>query len=573
MSVAISSLASFSSLDNPRSLESSVLHPASQQSDVHPLTLERDEKNLGKPDLSLVRTQSNQVNEPNVADYVPYSRFGTKSKMGLVMQCAFTGFFSTIAASIYFPVLGVVQRKFHISEEQVNMTVVVYYIFQALSPTLMGGLADSLGRRPVVLSSVIIYFCACVGLARCNTYAQIIALRCVQAAGISPVIAINSGMMGDVTTKAERGGYVGYVSGFQVVGTATGAVFGALLSSRWGWRSIFWFLAIGSGACSIVSLLLLPETKRTIVGNGSVTPKSIYNYSPILRLPPVRKQLHLDDPDYQTLEPHVKVSLLAPLGVLKIPEIALLLFVSGVQFATWTTHQTALTNALGNKYHMKVIDIGVCFLPSGICTMASVILSGRYLNWTYRRRMANHKAWLKTQEEQLLVEHQDLSKVREIMLNDSYYVFNIYRARLEPALITLLLSSAGFISFGWCISVKAPLPAVLVMSGFSSLFSNSILTMSMTLIVDLFPARASTATGCLNLVRCALSAIFIACLSRMARKMKFGGLFTFLGCLTACSSCLLLILVKNGKRLTFERRRSDEKHAAKQAAAKNDSKV
>ena len=147
--------------------------------------------------------------------------------------------------------LTVIEKEFHITEEQVNITVVVYFILQGLSPTIMGGFADSLGRRPVVLTSVLTYCAACIGLARARTYTQIVALRCLQAAGIAPVIAINNGIMGDVTTKAERGGYVGYVSGIQVIGGALGALIGALLAARWDWRAIFWFLAIGSGISSI----------------------------------------------------------------------------------------------------------------------------------------------------------------------------------------------------------------------------------------------------------------------------------------------------------------------------------
>lgn len=87
-----------------------------------------------------------------------------------------------------------------------NVTVVVYFVFQGLAPTFMGGFADSLGRRPVVLVAIVIYFGACIGLACAQTYAQIIVLRCLQAAGISPVIAINSGIMGDVTTRASAAG-------------------------------------------------------------------------------------------------------------------------------------------------------------------------------------------------------------------------------------------------------------------------------------------------------------------------------------------------------------------------------
>lgn len=508
--------------------------------------------------MHLVHTKSNHINEPDLDDAAPYTRFGHNAKMFLVLQCAFTGFFSSIASAIYYPVLTVIEKKFDITEEQVNISVVVYFLFQGFSPSIMGGLADSLGRRPIILISVIVYFGACIGLACSQNYAQIIVLRCLQAAGISPVIAINSGLMGDVTTKAERGAYISYISGFQTLGGCLGAFIGALLAARWSWRAIFWFLTIGSGAAGFLSIFLLPETKRSIVGNGSIPPKNWANKAPAFIVPTFRHRLHWENPDYNSLEPNVKLNFFAAFGILTNPPVVMLLFVAGFQFSMYTLHQTALSTSLSKDYHYSVLDIGLCYLPAGICTLISVVSTGRFLNWYYRRQMTKHNLWLKKQEIKLLKEGHTINEVKEIIDNDSFYSFNLPRVRLAPAFFTLLLSSAGFISFGWCLRYKAPLPAVLVTSGFGSLFSNCILTMSTTLIVDLYPSKASTGTGCLNLFRCFMSAIFIACLTRMNKHMTYGGVFTFMGVFSAFASLLLYVLVGRGKQLSFERRKQEE---------------
>lgn len=487
--------------------------------------------------------------------HLPYSRFGRKAKLGLVFQCAFTGFFSTIAAAIYYPVLTVIEQKFNVTEELANVTVVVYFIFQGISPMIMGGFADSLGRRPVILFSVAVYFAACVGLACSQAYSQILGLRCLQAAGIAPVIAVNSGIMGDVTTRAERGGYVGYVSGFQVVGSAFGALIGAGLSSRWGWRGIFWFLAIGSGTCLVISLVLLPETKRTLVGNGSISPKSVFNKSPILASPTVRRSLHLNEPEYDTLAFSLDFNFFSSLSIIKLPEIAIILLCSGLQFGMYTTHQTALSLVLSKVYNLSVAKIGLCYLPSGICTLISIVASGRYLNWRYERDLKRHREWIKTEEEKFMGEHKlSAEEARKVMAEDYNYTFNVFKARLQPALVTMILSSSGFISFGWCIYAHAPLAALLCMSGFASLFSNCILTMSVTLVVDLFPSKSSTATGCLNLSRCILSAVFVVSLSKMAQSMTYGGVFTFLGGITCLSSFFLQSIISRGNKLTLKRK-------------------
>lgn len=508
--------------------------------------------------MSIIRTKSNQLDEPDI-ESAPYTRFGPKEKYLLVFQCALTGFFSIIAGNIYFPVLGVIERKFDITEEQVNITVVVYFIFQGLSPTIVGGLADSLGRRPMVLFSVFGYMASCIGLACSQNYAQLIALRCLQAATISPIISVNYGIVADITTRVDRGGYVGYVTGVQVLGSALGGIIGAGISSQWNWRAIFWFLAIGSGSVGVLCAFCLPESKRSIVGNGSIPAKRLVNKSPVTYIPAMHRSLHMDNPDYETLEPKVKVDLSAPFTIMKSIDILILLFVMGLQFTMYMLHQTCLSTSLSNDYHYSVLNIGYCYLPAGICTLISILASGKFLNWYYVQELAKHHIWLQEQKEKLLNEKHNKEEIEYMMDNEPFYAFNVARVRLAPALFTLFLSAAGYISFGWCLYSKAPLPAVLVTSGFGSLFSNCILTMATTLIVDLFPSKSSTSTGCMNLIRCSIAAILIACLSKMTIAMNYGGVFTFMGCLTASSSSLLYWLIYRGKKLSLERNKAEDK--------------
>lgn len=518
-------------------------------------------------DDNLAAKTSNKSSLQN--DKVPYSRFGRRQKLTLVLICASSGLFSTIAAPIYYPALTTIEKDFNVSEELANISVVVYFIFQGLSPTLMGGLADTFGRRPIVVWSIALYLAACIGLARAQTYGEILFLRCLQSAGISPVIAVNMGIMGDVTTKAERGGYMGLTAGTQILGSAFGALIGAGITATWDWRAIFWFLTIGSGISLMSSLFLLPETKRTIVGNGSIIPASVLNRAPITLLPSFKKRMHANNPDWETLAPPEKVKLLAPLEIMRCPEMALILLVAGLQFSLWTCQLTALSSVLEKEYHLTVAKVGLCYLPSGICTLISIVSAGRLLNWNYRRRFTKHEKWLLTVEKELLQEYDDdTTRVKHMIKTELRYKFNLFRARLEIVIIPLILSGGGFIAFGWCLDVHAPLATVLVFSGFASLFSNCIVACTTTLAVDLFPQRSSTASGCVNFARCILSAVFVASLSKMMKTMTIGGTFTFMACLTLASSALLWLPIKYGTALRYKRQQKIELREKEKAQSK-----
>lgn len=63
------------------------------------------------------------------------------------------------------------------------------------------------------------------------------------------------------------------------IGPSLGPVLGGALTYAAGWAWIFWFLAIVTISGLALIVFFLPETNRSIVGNGSIPPPTI------LRLP------------------------------------------------------------------------------------------------------------------------------------------------------------------------------------------------------------------------------------------------------------------------------------------------
>jgi MFS family permease len=76
-------------------------------------------------------------------------------------------------------------------------------ILQAISPTFWGTLADNLGRRPVMLSTIVVYCGACIGLALTPNYASLIVLRMIQAFGSSSTVAIAAGILSDIVQSKQ----------------------------------------------------------------------------------------------------------------------------------------------------------------------------------------------------------------------------------------------------------------------------------------------------------------------------------------------------------------------------------
>ncbi|CAI4753347.1 BDM_1a_G0046820.mRNA.1.CDS.1 [Saccharomyces cerevisiae] len=467
----------------------------------------------------------------------PYTLLSYGQKWGMVAILTMCGFWSSLGSPIYYPALRQLEKQFNVDENMVNVTVVVYLLFQGISPTVSGGLADCFGRRPIILAGMLIYVIASIGLACAPSYGVIIFLRCIQSIGISPTIAISSGVVGDFTLKHERGTFVGATSGFVLLGQCFGSLIGAVLTARWDWRAIFWFLTIGCGSCFLIAFLILPETKRTITGNLSIKPKRFINRAPIFLLGPVRRRFKYDNPDYETLDPTIpKLDLSSAGKILVLPEIILSLFPSGLLFAMWTLMLSSISSGLSvAPYNYHLVIIGVCYLPGGIGGLMGSFFTGRIIDMYFKRKIKKFE--------------QD--KANGLIPQDAE--INMFKVRLVCLLPQNFLAVVAYLLFGWSIDKGWRIESILITSFVCSYCAMSTLSTSTTLLVDLYPTKSSTASSCFNFVRCSLSTIFMGCFAKMKAAMTVGGTFTFLCALVFFFNFLMFIPMKYGMKWREDR--------------------
>lgn len=470
--------------------------------------------------------------EENSKRVPPFTIFVKSDKAFLIILISAIGFWSSISSPIYFPAIPTLSKYFHVSDEIMNISVVLYLIFQGLAPSVSSNFADTFGKRPVFIASFLIYIASCIAISQTNVYWLLAFLRCIQASGIAPVIAIGSGVAGDVCTAADRGGFVGIVNGMLLVGNGIGGLVGALIIHGFDWRAIFIFLAIGGGATLLFVLIFLPETSRMIVGNGSIVPKSAFNKAPVLLFPHIKPKLTNDT---STLAPKEKMDFFAPFKlVLKIPVICTLL-PAGLQFAAWTMTLTSISTVLeSDAYNYSVIHVGLIYLPQGIACFVASLLSGKALNVYYRYRSNLHEK-----------KYQDWDIEKRPPLNK-------YRIRLDLAIVPATFMILGLIIFGWCLEYKRHIISIIISTILISFAASSFMSIVITMLVDLQPTKGSTAASSVNLVRCLLAAIGVAVLEKMSHSMTLGGTYTFLAGICFLADLLLVGVVIHSTKKLYE---------------------
>lgn len=312
--------------------------------------------------------ENGEVSPPQDAPPPPYSVFSKKMKIFIIVMSAISTLFSPMSSFIYLPALDKLSDYYHTSVAKINFSVTTYMIMQGLAPMFFGDLADQIGRRPVYILTLTIYLLANMALALQGNYAALLVLRALQSTGSSGTVALGNAVMADIATSAERSGYIGYVQAGAMFGPALAPTIGGILTQYLGWRAIFWFLVIASGIYLAAYAVLLPETCRKIVGNGSIPPRG-WNKSLMDTIRgPERHRRGSNDSQGQlerqpTRSSHIRFP--NPLSALRIiveKDVAIVMLFASMMITGFYTIMVPISPVFHDTYNFNQLQTGLCYM-------------------------------------------------------------------------------------------------------------------------------------------------------------------------------------------------------------------
>jgi AAHS family 4-hydroxybenzoate transporter-like MFS transporter len=131
-----------------------------------------------------------------------------------------------------------------------------------------GPLADRLGRKLVLICSVLVFGIACLGSAFAADLTQLTILRFVTGIGLGAAMPNAVTLMSEYCPNQRRA----MLTNAMFSGFPLGAAFGGFLASwmipQWGWRSVLMLGGIAPLLLVVVMLLVLPESVRYMVAKG-----------------------------------------------------------------------------------------------------------------------------------------------------------------------------------------------------------------------------------------------------------------------------------------------------------------
>ncbi|KAI1752250.1 major facilitator superfamily domain-containing protein [Xylaria castorea] len=501
--------------------------------------------------LGTTEVETQDAAQPNgSAEEFPHSVFPNSMIIYLTFLLGYLSLASSLTATIYFPIIDLLSEHYHTSVQAINLTITLYVVLQGIAPSFFSPLSDTLGRRPVFLLTFTIYLLAGVGLvANTDSYVALILLRGLQSIGGSAVLSLAYAVVADIVPHSQRGSVLGPMLAATNLGPCIGPVVGggAILvsgNSRWCFATL---LIFGASALLLIGWTM-PETGRSVVGNGAVEAQGIWaTWWQLMRSGLRRRHLGARDASSGDLEEASKKSHMdsgidskpasktdpEPIsaaddsnagktgrGKLSAPnplpsvrlifhrDTALILWLCATPYAVWYCIQASIPLIYGPGYGFNDLEVGLSFLAGGGGVIVGGVIAGRLMDWSFRKTA--------------LEAGFSPDKKKGIDIS----AFPIEKARSTASIPIMFVSMFAVGGYGWAVHTRAHPAIPLILQFYIGAKCTILHQMYSALIVDIFPSSPGTAGASNNICRCILSAVVVAILQPVVTSIGYSWLFT-----------------------------------------------
>jgi len=165
-----------------------------------------------------------------------------------------------LAIDMYLPAMPTIADDLGVEAGKVQMTLTAYTLFYAFGQLIHGPLADSFGRKPIIILGTILFAITSVFSVYVSDVDTLITLRAVQGfAGAAAAVVIVA-LIRDLFADEEYARTMSYITLIMTVAPLIAPMVGGHLTEWFGWRSIFILLTVYAVVIIFLIHRKIPET-------------------------------------------------------------------------------------------------------------------------------------------------------------------------------------------------------------------------------------------------------------------------------------------------------------------------
>ncbi|RYB95729.1 MFS transporter [Nocardioides oleivorans] len=159
-----------------------------------------------------------------------------------------------------FPAFTQMGEALDVPSHELQLVVTAYMLAFATMSLFHGPLSDAIGRRPVIMGSLVVYAVASVACAFAPTLELLLVGRVVQGLAAGGSTIVSRTVIRDLFDGPQAQRMMSQVAVIFGVAPAIAPIIGGLLIQVGPWETVFWFMALMAVLLIVLSVALLPES-------------------------------------------------------------------------------------------------------------------------------------------------------------------------------------------------------------------------------------------------------------------------------------------------------------------------
>ncbi|NOH63439.1 Bcr/CflA family multidrug efflux MFS transporter [Vibrio sp. RE88] len=170
------------------------------------------------------------------------------------------GALTPLAIDMYLPAMPTIARDLGVADGAVQITLTAYTAGFAIGQLIHGPLADSYGRRPVLILGVLFFGLASVVSATTTGIEALTWVRTAQGFAGAAAAVIIQAVVRDMFDREDFSRAMSFVTLVITIAPLIAPMIGGYIAVWFGWRAIFWILAAFAAVVIALVFWKIPET-------------------------------------------------------------------------------------------------------------------------------------------------------------------------------------------------------------------------------------------------------------------------------------------------------------------------
>jgi DHA1 family bicyclomycin/chloramphenicol resistance-like MFS transporter len=200
---------------------------------------------------------------------------------------------AAVETDIFVPSFPSLQDYFATTESKIQMIISLNFVGLCIASLFCGPLADSYGRRPVLLAGMLIFSISSIACVMVNSIEAMLFWRFVQGLGTSVAFVVPSAIIYDTFDQEKAAKMLGIYNSIVTFAMSLAPIIGSILYINYGWHANFMLVAALATVTFLAALFFIKESHPIDNRAKLHLPTIMQGYIKLLKSPKAMANLYL----------------------------------------------------------------------------------------------------------------------------------------------------------------------------------------------------------------------------------------------------------------------------------------